>query len=174
MEAGHRLSVAVNVSYMQFVRSDLLQVVRSVLAESGLPAQLLELELTESILIADPESVLGVVRQLRDLGVTLSIDDFGTGYSSLSYLKRFSVHKLKIDRSFIRDILTNSDDSVIVAAVINLANNLQIECIAEGVESEQQALRLGEMGCQQIQGYWLARPLSVPNLDALLVESQQR
>jgi EAL domain-containing protein (putative c-di-GMP-specific phosphodiesterase class I) len=145
-----------------------------VLAESGLPAELLELELTESILIADPENVLDVVRQLRDLGVTLSIDDFGTGYSSLSYLKRFCVHKLKIDRSFIRDILTDPDDSVIVAAIINLAKNLQIECVAEGVESEQQALQLGEMGCQHIQGYWLARPLSAEGLDALLAESHHR
>lgn len=164
-DRGHPLRVAVNVSYMQFVRNNLLQLIRDVLQESGLPPAQLELELTESVLAADPSNVLEVVDALRDDGVYLSIDDFGTGYSSLSYLKRFPVHKLKIDQSFVRDILQDQDDRSIVLAITGLAKSLEMECIAEGVESKAQADLLMELGCRQIQGYWLARPLSVAQMD---------
>ena len=171
-DQGHRLHIAVNVSYVQFVRNNLLKLVKDTLGETGLDAQYLELELTESILVSDPENVLSVVQLLRNLGVFLSIDDFGTGYSSLSYLKRFSVHKLKIDQSFVRDILVDKDDAIIVSAIINLAKSLEIECIAEGVETEAQANKLQEMGCQQIQGYWLGRPLSVVQMNELLANTK--
>jgi len=113
-----------------------------------------------------------VVDQLAALGVTFSIDDFGTGYSSLSYLKRFSVHKLKIDQSFVRDLLTDPSDAVIVSAIINLAHSLQMQSIAEGVETREQAIRLGELGCQQIQGYWFSKPLLGSQMDALLTSQQ--
>jgi diguanylate cyclase (GGDEF)-like protein/PAS domain S-box-containing protein len=169
LDRGHRLNVAVNVSSVQFARNGLLRSVTDILEETGFPAELLELELTESILVGDPENVFSVVNQLRAQGVTFAIDDFGTGYSSLSYLKRFSVHKLKIDQTFIRDLLVDQDDAVIVSAIINLANNLQMECIAEGVETAEQAAKLGAMGCPLIQGYWLSRPLSVASMDALLL-----
>ncbi|WP_262964043.1 putative bifunctional diguanylate cyclase/phosphodiesterase [Methylobacter psychrophilus] len=171
-DQGHCLHIAVNVSYVQFMGNNLLQLVTDVLDETGLEAQFLELELTESILVSDPENVLSVVQLLRNMGVFLSIDDFGTGYSSLSYLKRFSVHKLKIDQSFVRDLLVDKDDAIIVSAIINLAKSLEIECIAEGVETEAQANKLQEMGCQQIQGYWLGRPLSVVQMNALLANTK--
>jgi diguanylate cyclase (GGDEF)-like protein/PAS domain S-box-containing protein len=168
LDEGYRLSVAVNVSYVQFVRNNLLEQIKSVLEETQLPPELLELELTESIMAADPENVLSVVDKLRAVGVTLAIDDFGTGYSSLSYLKRFSVHKLKIDQSFVRDILDDKDDAIIVATIINLAKNLQMLCIAEGVENIEQANLLREMGCAQVQGFWLAKPLTVAKINDLL------
>ncbi|MDP3837760.1 MAG: EAL domain-containing protein, partial [Methylococcales bacterium] len=172
VDQGHRLHIAVNVSYVQFVRNNLLKLVKDTLDETGLEAQYLELELTESTLVSDPENVLSVVQLLRNMGVFLSIDDFGTGYSSLSYLKRFSVHKLKIDQSFVRDLLVDKDDAIIVSAIINLAKSLEIECIAEGVETEAQANKLQEMGCQQIQGYWLGRPLSVVQMNELLANTK--
>jgi diguanylate cyclase (GGDEF)-like protein/PAS domain S-box-containing protein len=168
LDGGHRLTVAVNVSYVQFVRNNLLEQIKNVLVATRLPPELLELELTESILAADPENVLNVVDNLRELGVSLAIDDFGTGYSSLSYLKRFSVHKLKIDQSFIRDILDDKEDAMIVATIINLAKNLQMLCIAEGVENIEQANALREMGCGQVQGFWLAKPLTVAKMEDLL------
>jgi diguanylate cyclase (GGDEF)-like protein/PAS domain S-box-containing protein len=168
LDQGHQLNIAVNVSYVQFQRSDLLQLVKVILEETALPAQNLELELTESILVADPDNVFVVVNRLRGMGIYLSIDDFGTGYSSLSYLKRFAVHKLKIDQSFVRDILIDKDDAIIVSAIINLAKSLSIDCIAEGVESEEQANLLKQMGCTQIQGYWLGRPLSSAKMELML------
>ena len=171
LEMGHRVRIAVNISYIQFLRNNLLQLIKDVLIESQLPSELLELELTESILAADPENVLAVVDLLRDEGVYLSIDDFGTGYSSLSYLKRFPVHKLKIDQSFIRDLVNDRDDRIIVSAIINLAKSLEIDSIAEGVETEEQANLLRELGCKKIQGFWLAKPLSVEEMNNLL--SQQ-
>jgi diguanylate cyclase (GGDEF)-like protein/PAS domain S-box-containing protein len=168
LDVGYRIGMAVNVSYVQFARHNLLQSVVDILQETQLPPELLELELTESILISDPDKVLSVVDQLAAMGVTFSIDDFGTGYSSLSYLKRFSVHKLKIDQSFVRDLLTDPSDAVIVSAIINMAYNLQMQSIAEGVETPEQAKRLGEMGCQQIQGYWFSKPLSAAQMEDLL------
>lgn len=168
LDQGYQLKMAVNVSYVQFVRSNLVQLINDALRETGLPHQNLELELTESILVSNPENVLSVVNTLRETGMFLSIDDFGTGYSSLSYLKRFSVHKLKIDQSFVRDILIDEEDAIIVSAIINLARSLGMECIAEGVETGEQANKLKELGCMQIQGYWLGRPLSVAKMDELL------
>jgi len=172
LDAGYRLGIAVNVSYAQFARHNLLRSVMDILLETQLPPELLELELTESILISDPEQVLLVVDQLAAMGVTFSIDDFGTGYSSLSYLKRFSVHKLKIDQSFVRDLLTDPSDAVIVSAIINLAHSLQMQSIAEGVETPEQATRLRELGCQQIQGYWFSKPILAHQMDALLASQK--
>jgi len=172
LDAGHRLGISVNVSYAQFARHNLLRSVMDILLETQLPPELLELELTESILISDPEQVLLVVDELAAMGVTFSIDDFGTGYSSLSYLKRFSVHKLKIDQSFVRDLLTDPSDAVIVSAIINMAHSLQMQSIAEGVETPEQATRLRELGCQQIQGYWFSKPILAHQMDALLASQK--
>ncbi|MDT8424381.1 MAG: EAL domain-containing protein [Methyloprofundus sp.] len=160
VDAGHAIRIAVNVSYAQFVRNNLSQLVLDSLQDSQLAPHHLELEITESILISDTSQVLEEIRQLRDLGILFSIDDFGTGYSSLSYLKRFAVGKLKIDKSFIDDVPGDSDDDAIVAAIVNLAHSLQIECIAEGVETQAQADYLQQLGCDQIQGYLLGKPMT--------------
>jgi diguanylate cyclase (GGDEF)-like protein/PAS domain S-box-containing protein len=153
------LTMAVNLSAMQFRRAGLIETVSGALERSGLPAHLLELELTESILLQDVENNLEMVRQLKSLGVRLSIDDFGTGYSSLSYLKRFAVDRLKIDRSFVRDISTDPDDAAIVRAVIQLARSLRLGIIAEGVETQEQLAFLREEGCDEMQGFLFSRPL---------------
>ncbi len=157
--AGYALTVAVNLSALQFKRGDIEQSVMHALADSGLDPGLLELELTESILLQDTEKVLATVIRLKHMGVKLSIDDFGTGYSSLSYLKRFKVDKLKIDQSFIRDLATDPDDAAIVRAVIQMARSLGLRTIAEGVESQQALDHLRLYHCDEAQGYHYARPM---------------
>ncbi|MDP2830015.1 MAG: EAL domain-containing protein [Sulfuricellaceae bacterium] len=151
--------VAVNVSAMQFQRGDLEQSLMRALAESGLPPSLLELELTESILIQDTEKVLETVQRLKSYGLMLSIDDFGTGYSSLSYLKRFNVDKLKIDRSFICDMIHNPNDASIVRAIIQMASNLNLKTIAEGIEDEFLLSFLRLQYCDEGQGFHFSQPL---------------
>lgn len=168
LDQGLSIVTAVNVSYAQFTRNNLVGLVKASLADSGLPPYYLELELTESILAADPVKVLSVMRELKAMGVRFSIDDFGTGYSSLKYLKCFPVDKLKIDQSFVCDVPGAHDDEAIVCAVINLARSLNISCIAEGVETEQQASFLKAKGCQEAQGYFFARPLTVDQLATFL------
>ena len=164
------LTVSVNLSALQFRRAGLVETVAAALGESGLPPQQLELELTESILLQDVDNNLDLVRQLKALGVRLSIDDFGTGYSSLSYLKRFAVDRLKIDRSFVRDIGSDPDDAAIVRAVIQLARSLRLGIIAEGVESAEQLAFLSQEGCQEVQGYLFSRPLAPAEFEGFLRE----
>jgi len=155
------LRVVVNMSARQFAAHDLVATVRIMLGESGIPPSSLELEITESDVMVDPEATIRVLRELRALGISISLDDFGTGYSSMSYLKRFDVDVLKIDRSFVRDIPTDKDASMIAASLIGLAHNLGMIVVAEGVEEEEQLRFLGEAGCDLIQGYLLSRPLEV-------------
>ena len=164
------LTMSVNLSALQFRRAGLIETVAGALARSGLPPHLLELELTETIMLQDVENTLDTVRQLKALGVRLSIDDFGTGYSSLSYLKRFAVDRLKIDQSFVRDINTDPDDAAIVTAIIQLARSLRLGIIAEGVETPEQLAYLREAGCSEVQGYLFSRPLAPAALDAFLRE----
>ncbi len=151
--------MAVNLSAVQFRRGEIEQTIARALQSSGFAPQLLELELTESILIQDTESVLGSVRQLKQLGVKLSIDDFGTGYSSLSYRKRFDVDKLKIDQSFIRDLARDPDDAAIVRAIVQMGASLNLRTIAEGVEDAATLAFLRGIACDEAQGYHLARPM---------------
>jgi EAL domain-containing protein (putative c-di-GMP-specific phosphodiesterase class I) len=139
-----------------------------VLHETGLAPQYLELELTESVLLADADVTFSVVQELRAMGVALAIDDFGTGYSSFSYLKQFRVSKLKIDRSFIRDVAVNSDDAAITAAIISMAKSLHLKVIAEGVEDEAQMSFLQAHQCDEIQGYYFSKPLAVDTVAAKL------
>ena len=153
------LSVAVNISAVQFTRGDLEHTVRDALQSSGLGAHLLDLELTESILIRNVDSALATVARLKRLGVALSIDDFGTGYSSLTYLKRFAVDKLKIDQSFIRDLAVDADSAAIVRAIVQMAQSLGLSTVAEGIEDAGLIGRLGDMGCDFGQGYGIARPM---------------
>ncbi|MBH1978246.1 MAG: EAL domain-containing protein [Comamonadaceae bacterium] len=153
------MTMAVNLSAVQFRRSDLLCTVTQALVDSGLDPAWLELELTESLLIDDAEQVLETLRRLKALGVCLSIDDFGTGYSSLAYLKRFAVDKLKIDQSFVRDIVSDPDDAAIVRAIISMARSLKLKVIAEGVETGELASILHLYQCHEAQGYHYARPM---------------
>lgn len=162
------LTMAVNLSAVQFKRGDVEQSVLRALEDSGLSPTRLELELTESILIQNAESVLASVKRLKQLGVTLSIDDFGTGYSSLSYLKRFDIDKLKIDQGFVRDLCSDVDDAAIVCAVIQMAHSLSLTTIAEGVEAQETADRLREFGCDEAQGYHIARPMPAAELEGFL------
>ncbi|MDR3413988.1 MAG: EAL domain-containing protein [Formivibrio sp.] len=151
--------MAVNLSALQFKRGNLIETVINALERSGLPAGQLELELTESILLQDMDVVMKTLRRLKEIGVKLSIDDFGTGYSSLSYLKRLDVDKLKIDQSFVRDLIEDQDDASIVKAIIQLGHTLQLTTIAEGVETSAQLDILRSNGCDQFQGYLFSRAL---------------
>jgi len=154
------VSVAVNISALQFRRDDIVATVRDVLAESRLPPEYLELELTESLLMQHAEDVLDTVQRLKELGVRLSIDDFGTGYSSLSYLKRFAVDRLKIDQGFVRDMVNDPDDAAIVRAIVQLGSSLKLDVIAEGAESREQIDFLIKEGCREAQGYYFCPPVT--------------
>lgn len=157
------LTVAVNLSAVQFRRDDMEATVAQALERSGLPPQCLELELTESILLQDVEQVLALVGRLRQRGMHFSIDDFGTGYSSLSYLKRMDIDKLKIDRSFVHDLDQTADAAAIVEAIVEMAHKLGLRTIAEGVESPELLDRLRDIGCDETQGYLHARPMPAPD-----------
>ena len=158
--------MAVNMSAVQFRRPDLLATVADALARSGLPASCLELELTESLLIDDSELALETARQLHALGLHLSIDDFGTGYSSLSYLKRFAVDKLKIDQSFVREMDRDADNATLVHTIVQMAHNLGLKTIAEGVEDANVAAHLHRLECDEAQGYHFARPMPADAFEA--------
>ncbi len=157
--AGHRMPVAVNVSALQFQQSRFVDVVDQTLREARLPPELLELELTESILVRDADEALRRLELLSALGVGMSIDDFGTGYSSLAYLKRFPIQRLKIDRSFIQGLPGDSSDAGIVNAIVQMGSALNLNVIAEGVETEAQREFLAAAGCDEFQGYLFARAL---------------
>jgi diguanylate cyclase (GGDEF)-like protein len=164
----HDLSLAVNVSAVQFRKGQIVTTVRTALGESGFPPNRLELEITEGILIADTETTLGTLKELRKLGVRIAMDDFGTGYSSLSYLRKFPFDKLKLDRSFVSDLGQNADADAIARTIIDLARSLNITANAEGVESQKQLDWLVEEGCGEAQGFWFARPLPYADVDQFL------
>ena len=162
LDAGlEPFTIAVNISARQFWNDDFAKVVRCALFESGIPAHILELELTERLVMHKPEAVIDIMNELKLLGVKISVDDFGTGYSSLNYLKRLPVDKLKIDQSFIRDIEIDNDDEIIVLSIVQLAKALHKETIAEGVETLEQEAFLLNIGCNTSQGFLHGRPMSV-------------
>jgi len=167
------LRVAVNLSARQF-RSDLPDIVDRVLKETGLPSHLLELELTESLLMERPELARTILNKLRTLGNHLSIDDFGTGYSSLSYLKHFPIDRLKIDRSFVKDLNVDPDDAIIVEAIIALAHGLRLNVVAEGVETTDQLEFMRQRGCDEIQGYVVARPMPADDFTRYLQQNRRK
>jgi diguanylate cyclase (GGDEF)-like protein/PAS domain S-box-containing protein len=167
-DQGFNITVGVNLSARQLREPGLVKAVQDALDASGLGAKYLELELTESILIDQAEFVLVVLQQLREIGVQLSIDDFGTGYSSLSYLKRFPICRLKIDKSFIRDIVSDPEDAAIVCAIISMAHNLKLKVIAEGVETGEQQAFLRSRQCDEIQGYYFSKPIPDREITAML------
>jgi diguanylate cyclase (GGDEF)-like protein/PAS domain S-box-containing protein len=152
--------VAVNVSAVQFRQPGFCELIKRVLEETGLAPQYLGLELTEGLLLADADVTFAVLQDLKAMGLSLAIDDFGTGYSGFSYLRHFWVSKLKIDRSFIRDVAVNPDDAAITAAIISMAKSLRLKAVAEGVENEAQMSFLRAHHCDEIQGYYFSRPLT--------------
>jgi diguanylate cyclase (GGDEF)-like protein len=173
LDAGlPKLTLAVNVSPAQFRRFDMRQLVQEVLASTGYPAQLLELELTESALMEHQESVIATLNDLRTTGIRLAIDDFGTGYSSLAYLKRFPLDVLKIDKKFVDDLPHSKDDVAITTAIIGIAHTLGFKVLAEGVESAQQLEFLQLQRCDQFQGYLFSPPVPASRFRQLLDEQQ--
>ncbi|MDQ7968381.1 MAG: EAL domain-containing protein, partial [Oxalicibacterium faecigallinarum] len=160
-----------NLSPRQLARGDIVDLVSRVLQETELDARYLELEITESVMATDVDKSFAMLTELRALGVKISLDDFGTGYSSLSYLKRFPVDTLKIDQSFVRDIATSQDSAAIVKAIISLGHNLNLNVLAEGIETAEQSRFLQQNGCDEGQGYLMSRP--VPYRDFLKLLSAQ-
>jgi diguanylate cyclase (GGDEF) domain len=159
-EGMHDLVIAVNLSAMQFKKGNLIETVSSALEYSGFPSTSLELELTESVMLHDIDVVKETLIKLKEIGVRISIDDFGTGYSNLSYLKQLDIDKLKIDQTFIRDIIENTEDSAIVKAIIQLGHTLELSVIAEGVEKKEHFALLKSYGVDEIQGFLFSHPLS--------------
>jgi diguanylate cyclase (GGDEF)-like protein len=168
LDSGHPIRVAVNVSAHQFKQADYTQLVKNAIAQTGLPPALLELELTESVIMSDAEENIIRLKELKQLGISLAVDDFGTGYSSLSYLKRFPIDILKIDRSFMCDINSEPDDRAIVDAILALATSLKLGVIAEGVEYSGQITTLRSMDNLLLQGYLFSRPVTAEDITPLL------
>src|SRR5215218_1843817 len=170
MDEGRELSVAVNLSARSFLDAQLAIEIPRLLEKYGVNARLLELEITESMLMLDPGRAQAVLERLSRIGLTLSVDDFGTGYSSLANLKRLPVDVIKIDKSFVMDMAIDASDAAIVRSTIDLAHNLGLRVVAEGVESHQSWTRLTELGCDLAQGFYVSRPLPAPDLAKLLYE----
>jgi diguanylate cyclase (GGDEF)-like protein/PAS domain S-box-containing protein len=165
-EAGLRaVPVAVNVSAIQFRQQGFCELIRCVLDDTGLNPEYLELELTESLLLTNLDVMLVLMQELREMGVKLTIDDFGTGYSSLGYLRQFKVNRLKIDRSFVREVSVNADDAAITTAIINMAKALNVDVLAEGVENIEQLDFLRAQNCFEIQGFYFSKPVSVEKVE---------
>ncbi len=171
INAGYILEkISVNLSARQLKDEGLPALIAKTLEETGMPAEKLCIELTETALILDPDVALARLKKIKAMGVTLSLDDFGTGYSSLSYLKRFPIDTLKIDQAFIRDIKVDHEDAALVKAIIAMAHGLDMEVIAEGVEIQEQLEFLGANACDTIQGYLFSRPLPAKEMEALLLK----
>jgi EAL domain-containing protein (putative c-di-GMP-specific phosphodiesterase class I) len=164
------LKVAVNLSSVQFRRGDLLAMVTSAVTAAGLNPERLELELTETAILQDEDSVRAVLRQLRNLGISLAMDDFGTGYSSLSYLRSFPFSKIKIDRSFVSELSAKGDSLAIVQATLSLAAKMGLVATAEGVETAEQSEALRLEGCDELQGYYIGRPLPAHQVSRVVAD----
>jgi len=169
--APGRLSV--NLSAHQLMQPHLVGGIVRVLADTGLAAECLELEITETALMQDVSTAQRVLRELRSKGLRVAIDDFGTGYSSLGYLKRFAIDTLKIDRSFIAHVDSDDDDVAIIAAIVELARRLKLQVVAEGVETLEQSRRLRDLGCDLLQGYHYQRPTAALDLRPLLLGGRE-
>jgi diguanylate cyclase (GGDEF)-like protein/PAS domain S-box-containing protein len=169
LDAGLPLTkIAVNVSPVQFRQKDLVESFQDVLQKTGVPAHCVEVEVTEGAIMVDADKAIETLKQMRAMGLSIAIDDFGTGYSSLGYLKRFPIDKIKIDRTFINELETSPDDAVIISAIIALSNSLGMTTLAEGVETEHQLDFLDSVGCDQIQGYLLGKPLALADFQKVV------
>ena len=162
------IPIAINISAVELRSNNFVEHVRDILRETGLEPRYLELELTETAFMQDPQSTIAVLQALKDIGIKLTLDDFGTGYSSLSYLKRFPIDALKIDKSFVRGLCTDSDDSKLVSAVINLGRSFHLQVIAEGVETREQFMALQAQNCAEGQGYYFQKPIAADEFAKLL------
>lgn len=162
------LVMAVNISARQFQHPEFIKMVSSTLQQTGVDPNLLELEITESVAMHDAEKAIATLVELRELGIQLSIDDFGTGYSSLSYLKQFPINKLKVDQSFVRNMVSNANDASITKTVILLGQSLNLKVIAEGVETAEQLALLQDFGCDEVQGYFFSKPVPAIDLESLV------
>lgn len=169
-DTGPKLMMSVNISVANLADPNLIEQIEAVLLETGIRRDLLKLELTESAVMEDAESAIKMLQRVKETGVSLSIDDFGTGYSSLSYLQKFPLDYLKIDRSFISEMEKGGDNEEIVRTIITLAKALNLELIAEGIETEYQAQKLSELGCEYGQGFLFAHPLTVQQAESLIAE----
>ena len=169
---GHRIPVAVNVSTRSLLDETFPDAVEDALRRAGLPGELLCIEITENTVMADPDRAIDVLRRIRALGVTTAIDDFGTGYSSMAYLKILPIDEIKVDRSFVRDMATDHSNHVLVESTVDLGHNLGLIVVAEGVEDDATATALNEIGCDIMQGYHFARPLTVAAFDTFLTDRQ--
>jgi EAL domain-containing protein (putative c-di-GMP-specific phosphodiesterase class I) len=174
MEWPDQICVSVNLSPLQFSKGNLVSTVLSALASSGLPATRLELEITESVLLEKSERNIALLNQLRDLGVRISMDDFGTGYSSIGYLRSFPFDKIKIDQTFVRDLLVDEGSLAIVRAISGLGVSFGMVTTAEGVETEEQMRCLNLEGCIEVQGYLYSKPVPASQITALLDELASR
>ena len=163
--------MSVNLSAVQFQYGDVVQSVRTAIEASGFDPRFLEIELTESVLVKNPESVVRTLKEIADMGIGLAIDDFGTGYSSLSYLRMLPVRRLKIDQSFVRDMLNNQDAASIVRTIVQMAESLHLNVIAEGVEQPEQVEWLRHSGCSEAQGFWFARPMAAADFEAFVAQA---
>jgi diguanylate cyclase (GGDEF)-like protein/PAS domain S-box-containing protein len=167
------ITMAVNMSARQFAAQDVVKLAAATLAETGLNPAYLELELTESAVMADADAFIKTTEQLKGLSITLSIDDFGTGFSSLSYLKRFAIDRLKVDQSFVHDITRDPNSAAIAHAIISLAHSLKLSAIAEGIETEAQLNYLRRQGCDEMQGYYFSRPVTAVDFETMLRERRK-
>ena len=163
-----------NISARQLVQPDIVEVLSEILQRTGVRPRHICLEITESVLMDDAAATLSVIERVRDLGVRFSIDDFGTGYSSLGYLKRFPVDAVKIDRSFVSGVDTDAGDAAIVSAVVGLAHALNLQVVAEGVETPAQLAELSVLGCDHAQGYFFAPPQPVGDLGRIFARNRWR
>ncbi|MFW9609670.1 MAG: putative bifunctional diguanylate cyclase/phosphodiesterase [Aquaspirillum sp.] len=172
---GKHIIIAINISALQFAKPDFVTTVAKILQETEADPAFIELEITESALMQNSEVLQKRLQALRDLGLTLALDDFGTGYSCLAYLKQLPISRIKLDRSFVKELPTDSEDIAIASATLSLAHNLGMEVVAEGVENEDQKIFLEGLGCRFMQGYFFARPtapdhfLHVPQLKSVPV-----
>jgi EAL domain-containing protein (putative c-di-GMP-specific phosphodiesterase class I) len=164
------LSIAVNLSNRQFQQQDLVAMVARACKDTGLDPESLELEITESMGMKNPAATLKTLQELKSMGARIAIDDFGTGYSSIYYLKKFPIDTIKIDRSFVDDIVTDPNDAVIVLAMIALAHSLKLTVVAEGVENKEQLEYLLNNGCQRIQGFFYSPPVNPHSFEQLLTD----
>jgi EAL domain-containing protein (putative c-di-GMP-specific phosphodiesterase class I) len=167
------LRVAVNLSASQFRQGNIVAMIADALDLAGLEPRFLEVELTESAVMSDPEESIAILEKLSTMGVLVSVDDFGTGYSSMSYLRRFPIDKLKIDKGFISEIISRSEDASIVRAIISLAHSLKLKVVAEGVESTEQLEFLKTLGCDQYQGFHYSKALPVSEFETLVRSKRQ-